>query len=93
MILFFEDFSTDLISSWKIFPKRFIFKISPGIISWNDSSKLFTSKKKVSTAKKASKKKNDSIKKTASKKKQIKKKFTEENDDEAAKFLKDFASK
>ena len=51
------------------------------------------SKKKVSTAKKVSKKKADSIKKTEAKKKQIKKKFTEENDDEAAKFLKDFASK
>ena len=43
--------------------------------------------------KKASKKKSDSIKKTEAKKKQIKKKFTKENDDEAAKFLKDFASK
>ena len=42
---------------------------------------------------KKSKKKADSIKKTEAKKKQIKKKFTEENDDEAAKFLKDFASK
>ena len=41
----------------------------------------------------SSKKKTDSIKKTEAKKKQIKKKFTEENDDEAAKFLKDFASK
>ena len=51
------------------------------------------SKKKVSTVKKASKKKSDSIKKTEAKKKQIKKKFTEENDDEAAEFLKDFASK
>ena len=51
------------------------------------------SKKKVSTAKKVSKKKTDSIKETEAKKKQIKKKFTEENDDEAAEFLKDFASK
>jgi hypothetical protein len=42
---------------------------------------------------KVSKKKVDSIKKTEAKKKQIKKKFTEENDDEAAEFLKDFASK
>ena len=51
------------------------------------------SKKKVTATKKASKKKTDSITKTESKKKQIKKKFTEENDDEAAEFLKDFASK
>jgi len=51
------------------------------------------SKKKVSSAKKVSKKKTDSIKETEAKKKQIKKKFTEENDDEAAEFLKDFASK
>tara|TARA_R110000765_G_scaffold335205_1_gene425528 strand:- start:877 stop:1161 length:285 start_codon:yes stop_codon:yes gene_type:complete len=51
------------------------------------------SKKKVSTAKKVSKNKADSITKTEAKKKEIKKKFTEENDDEAAKFLKDFAGK
>ena len=51
------------------------------------------SKKKVSTVKKASKKKSDSIKKTEAKKKQIKKKFTEDNYDESAEFLKDFASK
>ena len=48
---------------------------------------------KVSTAKKVSKNKADSITKTEAKKKEIKKKFTEENDDEAAKFLKDFAGK
>ena len=51
------------------------------------------SKKKVSIAKEASKKISKSIKQKESNKKQIKKKFTEENDDEAAKFLKDFASK
>jgi len=51
------------------------------------------SKKKVTATKKASKKTSDSIKKTEAKKQQIKKKFTEENDDEAAEFLKDFASK
>jgi hypothetical protein len=58
-----------------------------------NKNEIKVSKKKVSTAKKVSKKGTDSIKKTEAKKKQIKKKFTEENDDEAAEFLKDFASK
>ena len=58
-----------------------------------NKKEIKVSKKKVSVAKKVSKKKTDSIKETEAKKKQINKKFTEENDDEAAEFLKDFASK
>ena len=58
-----------------------------------DKKQVKVSKKKITKAKTVSKKKTGSIKKKESEKKQIKKKFTEENDDEAAKFLKDFASK
>jgi Flp pilus assembly protein TadB len=48
------------------------------------------SKKKVT---KSIKEKKQSVAKKDTQKKQIKKRFTEENADEAAKFLKDFASK
>ena len=55
---------------------------------------LGASKKRKEEVKKIDKKVKENKKQVkTSKKKQIKKKFTEENDDEAAEFLKDFASK
>ena len=55
---------------------------------------LGASKKRKEEVKKIDKKVKENKKQVKkSKKKQIKKKFTEENDDEAAEFLKDFASK
>ena len=66
----------------------------------DNKKEVKASKKKVTKLKKKSKKATKSIKekkqsvaKKETQKKQIKKKFTEEDADEAAKFLKDFASK